>query len=205
MINPKRLFGWLATGKMPEMTALDESLAEHDKRFHPDGYKDGDRCSKRDALGDSDDTDALGDGETSFLPDDPAPQGLLDDIVAAYRVLGFDVKRNSNDDGWRINDTVGTFEFGLKDIGKSRFGDPTVAMAMSSFVLPGSEDDKVQDDAPGEILALFGWKKDGNGSVIFDKRSAKSQNQIEDEAYRVMAERGDVDRCLQMSLTRKSR
>lgn len=59
MINPNRLFGFLATGAVPEMTALDESLAEHDRKYHPKGFKDGDFCGIRASMSGSDDDDVL--------------------------------------------------------------------------------------------------------------------------------------------------
>lgn len=49
MFNGKRLREFLRSGLIPECTALDESLAEHDKRFH-DGCFEPNKmcCSKRD-------------------------------------------------------------------------------------------------------------------------------------------------------------
>ena len=66
MINPNRLFGFLANGVVPEMTALDESLAEHDKKYHPEGYSEGDECSKRLSLKTSDDADNIDCGASSL-------------------------------------------------------------------------------------------------------------------------------------------
>lgn len=46
----ERLKKFLETDSMPTMTALDnaiESLSEHDRRYHPNGYHEGDVCGKR--------------------------------------------------------------------------------------------------------------------------------------------------------------
>lgn len=80
MLNPKRLFGYLATGVMPEVTALDESLAEHDKKYHPKGYDPAtDRCGRRDSQNDLDISD--------YVRQDPrstVSEGALDE---AYRKM----------------------------------------------------------------------------------------------------------------------
>lgn len=56
-------------GKIAEYLRLvettDESLAEHDERFHPDGYREGDSCELRNGMAKSDKSDSL----YGFYPD----------------------------------------------------------------------------------------------------------------------------------------
>ena len=64
-MNHKAFADYLATGNYtPTEDAApkkDPTLAAHDKRFHPQGYKDGDSCKFRDALARGDDADKLDD------------------------------------------------------------------------------------------------------------------------------------------------
>ena len=86
MINPNRLFGFLANGVVPEMTALDESLAEHDKKFHPQGYKEGDPCNKRANMEKKDSVDDIGDASGNGSPDD-WKKSLPSDVGKEYEEL----------------------------------------------------------------------------------------------------------------------
>lgn len=43
------------------VTATDDSLQEHDKRFHPDGYREGETCNKRNAMSKDDKADSFSD------------------------------------------------------------------------------------------------------------------------------------------------
>lgn len=65
MFSTNRLAKFLETGEMPLVTALDEAienynpkdLEKHDKRFHPEGYKEGDACKYREGMAEGDKTD----------------------------------------------------------------------------------------------------------------------------------------------------
>lgn len=58
MFSKKRFLGYLATGVMPERTALDESLAEHDRKYHGGHYDPQTQtCEKREKLSASDKND----------------------------------------------------------------------------------------------------------------------------------------------------
>lgn len=64
MFTFKRFSKFLATGSMPEMTALDESLEEHDKKYHG-GHYDPEKqtCGKREKMAKGDDPKMDGNGE----------------------------------------------------------------------------------------------------------------------------------------------
>lgn len=51
----KRLSSYIAG------VVMDETLVEHDGQFHPDGYKDGDTCSKRETMSKNDESDRVSD------------------------------------------------------------------------------------------------------------------------------------------------
>jgi len=55
------------------LTACDEglSLEEHDRKYHPDGYKPGDTCNLRDKLGQEAAPDNLGGGNETIPPPNP--------------------------------------------------------------------------------------------------------------------------------------
>jgi len=42
MFNAKRFIGYLTFGVLPDATALDESLEEHDRKYHGGRYEEGD-------------------------------------------------------------------------------------------------------------------------------------------------------------------
>ena len=75
-------------------------LEEHDKRFHPNGYKDGDSCKFREALmrGDSADQIEAAEGEEA------AEKQLDESDVAAYLVLSEPIYSGKWKDGRTVKD-----------------------------------------------------------------------------------------------------
>ena len=96
MISARRLFGYLETGNVPESNALDESLDEHDKKYHPEGFKDGDSCRKRESLDGLDISDDLLNGVPYMT------QELDTGIPAKFKGM-VDAARKKHGDGvvWR--------------------------------------------------------------------------------------------------------
>lgn len=69
-------------------TAQDESdLDKHDKRFHPNGYKDGDYCKYRESLAKGDDADRLADAEKTEGAQFDALQKVLDRYNALANLM----------------------------------------------------------------------------------------------------------------------
>ena len=65
-MNHLRFQHYLSTGEY--VPAEDMSLAEHDKRWHPQGYKKGDKCLFRSQMAKGDESDAaIGNGETGGI------------------------------------------------------------------------------------------------------------------------------------------
>lgn len=98
MFNTNRLAKFLETGEMPLATALDEAIANykptdlesHDKRFHPEGYKEGDACKYREGMAKGDKTDEGlgGDKEQAKPQDDDMPTGTIVTIKDSHLRYG---------------------------------------------------------------------------------------------------------------------
>lgn len=86
--------GGKAEDRMPHL------LEEHDKRFHPNGYRDGDSCKYRDALKRGDSADRLADAEA----DESAEKRGLEGYIEAYKSLAEPLYSCKWNDGKPISD-----------------------------------------------------------------------------------------------------
>lgn len=163
-----------------------ESLADHDKRFHPDGYQEGDRCKLRESLNESDAPDAA-------LASPPAPSAEYEAVVAEYtnpdgtKKPGWMKAPNGKDTNlterqW-VQVRTPSFKKWFGDwerkaeldraVDFALNGDPVAAITGDEFPQTGDHD---LIDRVAEYYASLGGKVEHPelGEVVIDRNSVKS-------------------------------
>ena len=172
-----RLFKqYLATGeRTAAMDAAPIDLAAHDKIFHPNGYKEGDRCKVREAMALGDDADRL---------EEAGKEEAKGDIDSVYRrwneIMDKDDRDRSNEEReelGRLEDAiVESGDFRCRDKEKvarkfirNRFGTLEKAWKWSSSSWSMSRRDEEIDNARSLASGMFMYKNTPGADFLVDK------------------------------------